>query len=44
MDITEQEKYISDLLLKKEFSIKDTGLTYRVINNWSVNQEREGFN
>lgn len=26
---------IQDLLLKKSFSIKDTGLTYRIINNWS---------
>ena len=28
-----QESY--SILRKKKFSIKDTGLTYRIINNWS---------
>lgn len=29
------DQYIQDLFINKSFSIKDTGLTYRIINNWS---------
>jgi DNA-binding transcriptional MerR regulator len=29
------EKYVEDLIINKVFSIKDAGLTYRIINNWS---------
>lgn len=29
------DQYIEDLFINKFFSIKDTGLTYRIISNWS---------
>lgn len=32
----ENDKYILELIANKSFSIKDTGLSYRVINNWST--------